>query len=272
LLDAGRLDLCARFDVGISVSLDGPEAVTNRYRRDLRGHGSYARVRAAVARLKAHPAAVHLFSGLLAVVDPGSDPNEIYSFFKEIGTPSVDFLYRDGNHDLLPFGKASFESTEYGKWMVGILDLYLSDPDPPKIRVLDDMLKLLLGGAARKEGIGISDYGIVVLDTDGSIAKNDTLKSVGKAADGFASQWSVLRDRLADVVATPEFEAYHRAQRPSSPMCLRCPELSVCGGGMPAHRWSTALGFENPSIFCADQLRLIDRMREWIGAHRSDAA
>jgi uncharacterized protein len=41
---------------------------------------------------------------------------------------------------------------------------------------------------------------------------------------------------------------------------------------MPAHRWSTALGFENPSIFCADQLRLIDRMREWIGAHRSDAA
>ena len=78
------------------------------------------------------------------------------------------------------------------------------------------MLKLLLGGAAKKEGVGISDFGIVVIDTDGSIRKNDTLKSAGNCSDCFASDWSVLRHWLEDVVNTTEFEEYQAAQRPSS--------------------------------------------------------
>jgi uncharacterized protein len=198
------------------------------------------------------------------VVDPRSDPVEIYDFFKSTGTPSVDFLYRDGNHDTLPFGKASAGTIEYGTWMAAILDCYLRDPTPPRIRVLDDMLKLLLGGRARKEGVGVSDYGILVVDTDGSILKNDTLKSSRPGADKFTTAWSVLTDRLQDVADTPEFNAYHVAQRPSSALCLSCPDLPICGGGMPAHRWSTSRGFDNPSVFCTDQRFLIKRMHGWI--------
>ena len=31
---------------------------------------------------------------------------------------------------------------------------------------------------------------------------------------------------------------------------------------MVAHRWSGERGFDNPTVFCADQLLLIGRMRE----------
>lgn len=272
LLDTELIELCASYEVGVSISLDGPEAITDQFRRDLRGHGTFARVADAIVRLHGHPAGHRIFSGLLAVVDPRSAPADLYAFFKRVGTPSVDFLYRDGNYDVLPFGKASPASTEYGTWMSELLDIYLRDTNPPKIRVLDDMLKLTIGGLARKEGVGLSDFGIVVIETDGSINKNDTLKSTRKSADTFASRWSVLHDRLADVVSTEEFRAYHEAQRPTSDVCRNCPDLAVCGGGMPAHRWSNESGLNNPSVFCADQRLLINRMREWIRLQSGYAA
>jgi uncharacterized protein len=269
LLEETILDICANVGVGISISLDGPEDVNDRFRVDLRGRGSQTRVLVAIEKLRAHHKARELFSGLLAVIDPRTDPQEIYAFFKGTQAPSVDFLYRDGNHDVLPFGKAGANSTEYGQWMSTLLDCYLADAAPPRIRVLDDMLKLILGGAARKEGVGLSDYGIVIIDTDGSINKNDTLKSTQSAADVFVSGWSVLRHSLYDVARTPEFEAYHVAQRPSSAICQSCPDLAICGGGMPAHRWRKESGFENPTVFCADQRLLIDRMRQWISKQQA---
>jgi uncharacterized protein len=269
LLEEPILNFCADHGVGISISLDGPEDVNDRFRLDLRGRGSQARVLAAIEKVRAHPKAQELFSGLLAVVDPRSDPREIYAFFKGTKAPSIDFLYRDGNHDLLPFGKATVNSTEYGQWMSTLLDCYLADSTPPRIRVLDDMLKLILGGVARKEGVGLSDYGIVIIDTDGSIKKNDTLKSTQSAADVFASHWSIFRDSLYDVASSPEFEAYHIAQRPLSAVCQSCADVSVCGGGMPAHRWRNESGFDNPSVFCADQRLLIGRMRQWISRQQA---
>lgn len=272
LLSDDVLDSCARHGVGVSISLDGPEDVNDAFRVDLRGRGSFAKVRDAVERIGRHPAAASIFSGLLAVVDPRSDPREIYGFFKSLDTPSVDFLYRDGNHTTLPFGKASAAATEYGAWMSTLLDLYLADPAPPRIRVLDDLIKLTLGGHARKEGVGVTDYGILVIDTDGSVAKNDTLKSTRDAADSFGTGWSVRTHRLSEIAATEEFASYHLMQRPSSAICAACPDLAVCGGGMPAHRWSDERGFDNPTVFCADQRLLIANVREHLRRLMGDAA
>ncbi len=168
LLKPPILDVCASFGVSVSVSLDGPASVHDRQRVDHFGRASHAAVITGVANLKSHPSAETLFSGVLAVVDPTSDPTEIYTYLKSVGAPSIDFLYRDGNRTALPFGKRSIESAEYGRWMSKILDHYLSDGNPPPIRLLDDMIKLILGGAGVKEGIGLTDFGIVVVDTDGA--------------------------------------------------------------------------------------------------------
>jgi uncharacterized protein len=123
------------------------------------------------------------------------------------------------------------------------------------------MLRILIGGVGRKEGVGLTDFGILVLETDGSIAKNDTLKSASPVADQFKGVHSVFDCTLSDVVGSCEFLDYHLSQRPSSAVCNTCLNLSVCGGGMPSHRFSKERGMANPSVFCADQYYLIDRMR-----------
>ena len=43
------LTFFVRFDVGISISIDGPSDVHDRFRVDKQGQGSYDRVRSAIA-------------------------------------------------------------------------------------------------------------------------------------------------------------------------------------------------------------------------------
>ena len=225
------------------------------------GESTFDKVIAGISKLRAHRESEFLFSGLLTVIDPLSDPEEIYDFLKGLGAPSVDFLYRDGNHSSLPFGKTSFESTEFGTWLCQLLDHYLADPTPIRVRILDDILRLAVGGAGIKEGVGLTDFGIAVIDTDGSVSKNDTLKSAFNGSDRFQEHWSIFLHRLTDIFNTKEFENYHQQQRPESSVCKACTHLGVCGGGMPLHRWSKERQFDNPSVYCNDQKTIVEHVR-----------
>jgi uncharacterized protein len=271
LLTDEFLDLFAAHDVGVSISFDGPVSVHDKFRVDQRGHGSHRRVKDAIGRLTAHPKGDKLFGGVLAVIDPTSDPGEVYHALKGTGAPGFDLLYQDGNHDLLPRGKSSVNSTEFGDWMIGLLGHYVRDPTPPRIRILDDLMRLLLGGEGVKEGVGLTDFSILVIDTDGSVAKNDTLKVAHDAADRFVHHWSVEDGGLFAALSDDEFSAYHVLQRPTADACLSCPLLSVCGGGMLAHRWSAERGYDNPTVFCADQKRLIARLQRYLTRARAAA-
>jgi uncharacterized protein len=266
LLTPSLIDLFARHDVGVSISFDGPVHDVNRL--DLAGRGSCDRVVEAIRRLMAHPAADRLFSGLLAVVDPTSDPEVVYDMLKATGAPSFDFLYRDGNHVSMPHGKRSLASTEYGDWMIGLAVHYFADPAPPRIRVLDDLVRLILGGQGQKEGVGLTEYGIIVIDTDGTVSKNDTLKAACPGGDRFGTSRLITDHDLLDILLGEDVSAYQKLQEPTSPICRACPDLNVCGGGMPAHRFSDDNGYENPTVFCADQKTLIAHLRRKI-AHAS---
>ena len=151
LLTDAFIDVFVEYDVGLSISIDGPSDLHDRHRIDHRGRGSHDRVRSAITRLTTREDALPLFSGILAVVDPNSNAPSVYASLKATGAPSIDFLVRDGNHSRLPHGKASASSTEYGRWLIEALDTYLSDPTPPRVRLFDDMLRLIMGGRSCKE-------------------------------------------------------------------------------------------------------------------------
>lgn len=261
LIDEGLLKLCLRTGTTLSISIDGPAEVNDSFRMAFNGQGTHAGTLAGINRLRRHPQANRLFTGTLCVVDPDSDARRVYEYFKSLTVPSVDFLFKDGNYSKLPPGKSAIDSTEYGRWLVAIWDCYINDPDPPRIRVLDDLGRLLLGGTSVKEGCGQRLFGIVVIDTDGTITKNDTLKSAYDGADRFEKTWSVSDDRLSEVASSPEFVQYAQLQLPTSTVCQACSLVTICGGGMPLSRWHPETGLANPSIYCADYKLLIGHIQ-----------
>jgi uncharacterized protein len=260
------LDVCFKNKTTVSVSIDGPKHVHDRGRVGHDALGTFDKVLEGINSLRRHSNAAFLFSGLLAVIDPTSDPGEVYEFFKTLDPPGIDFLYRDGNHTRLPEGKESLRSTEYGQWLARLVDIYLVDQNPLPIRFIDDLIKLTLGGKGTKDGAGLTDFGILVIDTDGSITKNDTLKSSFNGADRFAQGWSVHCNTLKEILSSDEFAESHALQRPSSKICLSCPELQVCGGGMTLHRWRDTNAYDNTSVYCADQLLVIGQIRNQVAA------
>lgn len=267
LINSEILNICSLYHTSIAISLDGPKHIHDKERVEHTGAGTFEQVMTGYEMLKQHPDSKFLNAGLLAVIDPLTDPSEVYSFFKSVGAPSVDFLFKDGNHSRLPADKKSFASIEYGKWTSDLLRAYLADPDPLPIRVLDDLIKVLLGGRVSKEGVGVSDFGILIIDTDGSLMKNDTLKSVYNGADKFEKTVNVKDNYLLEFLRSEEFKSYRKLQQPTDPSCLSCPSLSLCGGGMILHRWKDDSGFHNPSVYCQDMLFLIDTIKTQLKIH-----
>ena len=150
----------------------------------------------------------------------------------------MSFLLPDGNHSRLPPGKTGFDSHRAGAWLAGLFDAYMSDPDPVPVRVLDDLVKLLLGGSATKEGMGQDLYAILIVDTDGSIAKNDTLKSAFDGADRYNEPWSVHSHSLQEIARTAAFREHVEMQRA---YCTAVPALSRT---VDLRGWDAALPLE----------------------------
>ena len=213
LLSEKLLDLFAETHTSVSVSIDGPRAANDLARIDHRGRSTWAATMQGIRLLSSHSESAFLFAGTLSVIQPTVDPKIVYEFLKkELGAPSMDFLLQDGNHDRLPPGKARFSSTEYGQWLKGLLDLYLADPSPVPIRYFDDIIKLCLGGASQKEGRGESPYGILIVETNGDIRKNDTLRASFEGADRFGSPWNVATTPLSTVIQSREYITYTNMQ------------------------------------------------------------
>ena len=258
LLSERLLDLFAETRTSVSVSIDGPVVANDVGRLDHLGRSTFAATASGIELLATHAECKFLFAGTLSVIQPTIGPDLVYGFLKKLGTPSMDFLFQDGNHDCPPTGKDNFESAEYGEWLAGLLDVYLADPAPVPIRILDDSIKLCLGGTSRKEGRGKAQHGILIIETDGEIRKNDTLRASFEGADRFSVRWNVTDTPLATVLSSQEFLDYADMQVPVSRQCVDCDLLDVCGGGMPLYRWSADRGYDNPSVYCRDHALFIN--------------
>jgi uncharacterized protein len=73
------LDVCAKHRTSLGISIEGPRHVHDRYRVDHTGAGTYDKVLEGVTRLRNHWNDDFLYAGILAVIDPTSNPHEVYN-------------------------------------------------------------------------------------------------------------------------------------------------------------------------------------------------
>lgn len=260
------IELCDKYKTTLAISLDGDKIINDANRIDHKGKGTYDRIIKKINLIQNHPSSKSVFTGLLAVINPFSNPRKVYDFFKGLNVPSVNFLMRDGNHDNYPFGKSDFNSLEYGTWLSDLWLQYFNDENPVPIAFFDNIAKTIMGGESQKEGTGLDISEILIIDTSGEITKNDTLKSTKNKADKFNTNWNV-NDESFDIVQilnSDEYKDYIKMQNPTSKICLECDLLNICGGGMPLYRWSENNGFDNPSVFCNDHKYIINSIFETV--------
>jgi uncharacterized protein len=260
LLDRQFLKLFADLDLKVGLSLDGDMEMQDRHRRLADGSGSYSQAAAAASLLSRHPS---VFSGILSVIDLRNDPVRTYEALARFRPPVIDFLLPHGNWSVPPPGRlADAETAPYADWLTAVFDHWYRTGDGSiSIRLFDEIIGLLLGGASRTEEVGLSPVAVVVVESDGTIALSDVFRS---ATD--ATGLNVSRDGFDAALRTPRAVAVGARASTLSSKCRACPVGQVCGGGLYAHRYRTENGFDNPSVYCSDLYRLIMHIRSRLAA------
>jgi uncharacterized protein len=234
-------------NIRIGVSFDGDAQSTGRHRLLPSGKSSHQSTLQALEILRTHP---ENFGGVLAVVDLLNDPIATYVAIREQSPRACDFLLPLATHDNPP------PPGEYGRWLADMFDAWYLDEDPraPIIRLFRIIIQRLQGTDIRCGFIGPESHEwSIVIQPDGSVELLDAMRVVGDGAA--ATGLNILTSSLGEISAHPGY-----TQPEPCETCKECPVFDVCGGGYYPNRFSSKNGYNNPSVYCADMLHLIQHI------------
>ncbi|MER7281510.1 FxsB family cyclophane-forming radical SAM/SPASM peptide maturase [Dactylosporangium sp. NPDC000244] len=264
LLDERFLALLHEYGVRVGVSVDGGQAATDRHRRYANGRGSYDRIAAGIELLM-RPEHAEIYGGLLCTIDIDNDPDEVLEGLLGFRPPRVDLLLPHGNWTNPP--PHHDRPLAYARWLIRVFDRWYDQrPEPTRIRMFESIIARLFGLPSQTEAFGGEQLGIVTVETDGAYEQSDALKTT--AEGGPATGLSVTGHSFDDVLEHLAVAAPYRL----SQQCRSCPVVSVCGGGLRAHRYAEETGFDNPSVYCQDLLALITHIGDRVRADLNNAA
>jgi uncharacterized protein len=267
LLDAAWADVLAEHRVQIGVSLDGPADVNDLARVDHRGIGSHARVERALGLLRER----HLPFTILCVVQPGSDPLRVHRHFLELGATEVAYLLPTAAREEIEMLRERFGQTPCADFLIPIFDHWWFKSEITfRIREFWNMGRVIMGGDSHLDSIGNPPLCFVAVETDGAMEGLDKLRTCedGMTAIGL----NVLDADFRDIPAHNAFHAAAMAGLPLPTACRECPEATTCGGGYLPHRYVPGEGFDHPSIWCADLLRMFSHIRDRMGITPAETA
>ncbi|MFF9773299.1 FxsB family cyclophane-forming radical SAM/SPASM peptide maturase [Streptomyces sp. NPDC013978] len=246
-----------------SVSLDGDEASNDRHRIRRDGSGSYRDVVRAVRILGAPPHRA-AFGGLLCTIDVDNDPVEVYRALAELRPPAIDFLLPHATWEFPPARPGG--ETDYADWLIAVHKQWTADGMPMRIRMFESISRLTRGRGSLTEALGLGSSDLLVIETDGALEQADWLKTAYPGAP--ATGMHLATHRLEEAAEHRGIQARRAGLDGLSAQCRACPVVSVCGGGLYGHRHRASNGFDNPSVYCADLLKII----EYVQTTERDAA
>lgn len=254
LLDDEWCDLFKKYDIRVGVSLDGSKEENDKFRVDKKGNGTYNKVINGIEVLKRNK----ISTGILSVMNLNSDPIEYYEHFKSLNLSSVDILLLDSNYDHKEHSLAN--NVTPSEWYIKIFDKWYNEEKQKfKIRFFDIIIKEILGEEQRIDSLGIHENNVLVLETNGDLEAVDVLKACG---DSFTKNGININTHEIDEVSKSELiEVYYNSGKYLPKKCLACPVQNICGGGYLPHRYSSENGFNNPTIYCNDFLKIITHIQ-----------
>lgn len=259
LLTSSWCQLFIELGIGIGISLDGPKSVHDEHRVDHKGRGSFDRVIQGWDTAVSHG----LKPGLLIVINTNSDPEVVYELLKSLNPRTVDFLFPDATYEKLPpFYIKGIPNTAHADWLLNIFQLWVKDDNPDvRIRIFSNILRSILGKHDGFDALGTGDSKVLVIESDGEIQPVDVLRF---CKEGITStKYNVNTHELDDAFNEPLIQLYYKSHDRLCSICENCHINGICGGGFLPHRYSEKNGFQNPSIYCDDLMKMITNISDW---------
>jgi uncharacterized protein len=260
LLDEEWIEALSGHQVDVGISMDGPRDVHDAFRVDHRGQGSYDAVERATHLLR--KAGVDF--AILSVVQPGADSLRIHRHFLALGCRSISYLLPAYTHDTIEPVRRLFGPTPCADFLIPIFDdWWFNGTLDVRIREFWNAGRLIMGGSSVLDSLGNPPLRFVSVESDGAIEGLDKLRvcEEGMTATGLTVHEADFRD----LVRASPFHASVMRGVALPDECERCEEKLTCAGGYLPHRYSRERQFNNPSVWCADLLKLFRHLRTRMG-------
>lgn len=260
LLDDDWVRTIVENRIWVGISMDGPPAVHDAFRVDHLGRGSHAAVLRGLQALQK----VGLRPGIISVINPAANGADTYRYFRSLGITQIEFLFPDVSRDNKTKMYGRF-TAPVANFLISVFDTWFAEDDPDvKVRVLWGLLSSLLGFNHESDAFGNPLVSYLIIETDGSIQALDALRVCQQ--DIAESGLNVETDGFDDLSrGLPLVNQIVHQGIPLCAQCRACEEVAVCGGGYLPHRYARQNGFDNPSAWCEDILKLIAHLRARTG-------
>ena len=254
LLNDDFVNECCKRGVGISLSIDGMKSIHDKHRKYKEGSGSHDDV---VKGLKLLQKNTSVFEGIIGVIDPYFDPDEILSFFEELGIENIDLLLPDSTYLDEPFGRDKDENL-YKNWLIKAFDSWFYSHQSLHFRTFEFLLGGLFGDNAELDAFGLGALDYLTIETDGSYHTSDILKVAFENASYLGMDLS--KNTIDEALNSDKVKEYNHLLSIESlpPKCKKCKYSNLCGGGSLPHRYSPENLFDNPTVYCDEMFALIE--------------
>ncbi len=263
LLNDEWCDFLKKNNFLVGISIDGPEELHNRYRKNKAGKGTFDKVMRAVSLLNKHKVE---FNTLTVINNFNvSHPMEVYDFLKSIGSKHMQFIEllettvpndkftSNTGFDIVNF---SVPAKAYGQFMSTIFRHWVKhDVGDIFIRQFESFISCVLGHGHTSCVFQPVCHDNFVIESNGDIYECDHFVYPDfKIENVFNSDF--------DTIATPKLSG---EKSNLSAECQSCDYKVICNGGCPKHRINKGTG-ANISYFCSGYKILFATMVPYLNA------
>ena len=254
LIDPLWCELLKKYNVNVGISIDGAKEAHDMYRKDHGGKGSYESVVKGATLLREKLG----YLNLVSVINIQEPVKKNYNSFIKLGASSINYLLTDYTHDSYPYASEKNE-TPTSDWLIELFDVWVQDTTKRHIPFFSGMINILLG----RDQTDSNEVTSLVIETNGEIEVIDSLKACGNAFT--KNNLNIKDNELSDIIDTTLGDLYFKESTTKlCEKCQRCPIKEICRGGRLVHRYSSKNGFNNPSVYCKDLIKIIAHIQEFL--------
>lgn len=261
LIDDNWCRLFARPDVRVGVSVDGPRALHDRFRRTRSGSGSFERTIRGVDRLRRAGVPFHVITVLSR--DSLHFPDEIYDFYVRHGIENVCFNIEEieGTNARSSLSDRRCE-TLYKRFFARFIERSSTGREIKSVRELDQTFGLVLSRADRTAMHNQQADPFAIL----TVAKNGDFSTFSPELLGMVdSRWqnfvfgNVLQDDIRETVRSEKFRRVNDEIRQGLDSCRNsCAYFDLCGGGAPSNKlYETGRFDATETLYCRYTIKML---------------
>jgi len=283
LLDDDWCRFLKQHNFMVGLSLDGPRAIHDRYRKDRRGHVSFEAVMRGLKLLQKHGVDYNVMASVAR--ETARQPMDVYRFFKEQGVEFIQFVpiieripanverqsglslagpaVLDRNEPNTAITDWTVLPEEYGDFLISIYEEWVRH-DVGKVFVMNFewALNTWIGNPASVCTHAKECGRSLVIEHNGDVF----------ACDHYVYPeyrlGNILTDDLSAMVTSPLQTCFGASKEKALPRwCQECDVLRACQGGCPKHRFAQS-PYQEPGrhYLCAGYRKFFMHIRKYLHA------